>query len=128
MRSEDAKPAVAQKVKPIIVLNQTKNVDIGCEKTAKRTPQSTSARNKRFVSRDSLMMLRGKSCLSRSGFQLVQIRNATNGFTASIFEKTTSEFQTDFIQLNEGLNEVVFELENKKGEKFTEILYFELNS
>lgn len=121
-------PRVSASKKVIsISKNQTKNVDIGCASKGSRTPQSVS-RTKRFISRDSLMMLRGKSCLSDAGFQFIQIRNATNGFTASIFEKASTEFQTDFIQLNEGLNEVVFELENQKGEKFTETVYFELNS
>lgn len=127
-KSEDkVAPASQEPTRMPASLRQTKNVEIGCSVEAKRVPQSLT-RSKRFMSRDSLMMLRGKSCLFNSGFHIVKISNATNGFTASIFENKPSEFQTDFIQLDKGLNELVFELQNKDGEKFQEIIYFELNS
>jgi hypothetical protein len=108
-------------------LRQTKTVEIGCSVQTKRAPQSVT-QTKRFFSQESLMRLRGKTCLHGSGFQMVKISNLTNGFTAAIFAENSNEFQTDFIQLNRGLNELVFELQNKDGEKFQEILYFELNS
>lgn len=106
---------------------QIKNIDIGCEKKNSRSPQSAK-KNRRHSLKNSLLMVTGKSCMHESGYNLLFVKNATNGFTASVFGKPQHGFQTDFIQMNEGLNRVVFELENSKGEKFTEIVYFELKS
>ena len=127
MRYSQPRSPASSEARTPASLRQTKNVEIGCAVQGKRIPQSIT-QTQRFFSQESLMRLRGRTCLHESGFQMIKISNLTNGFTASIFGDNSSEFQTDFIQLNKGLNELVFELQNKEGEKFQEILYFELNS
>lgn len=70
----------------------------------------------RIQANHNLVLMKGKICL-KGGMLLHRVKNYTNGFTASVFAKGNQSFQTDFIQLSQGLNEVVFEFKNALGEK-----------
>lgn len=49
------------------------------------------------------------------GHQLQTVKNNSNGFTAAVFDRGGS-YTTDFIELQEGSNEIALELSDKKGQ------------
>ncbi len=80
----------------------------------------------RIQANHNLVLMKGKSCL-KGGMLLHRVKNYTNGFTASVFAKGSQSFQTDFIQLNQGVNEVVFEFKNSSGEKKQEKIFVQFD-
>jgi hypothetical protein len=76
--------------------------------------------------KNSLVLMKGKICL-KGGMLIHRVKNFTNGFTASVFAKGTQSFQTDFIQLNQGINEVIFEFKNSSGEKKQEKVFVQFD-
>lgn len=80
----------------------------------------------KIQAKNSLVLMKGKICL-KGGMLLHRVKNFTNGFTASVFAKGTQNFQTDFIQLNQGINEVVFEFKNSSGEKKQEKVFVQFD-
>lgn len=67
------------------------------------------------------VQLSGKLCKSRAPGD-VTIVNKQNGFTASVFEKGQDQYQTDFIQLQSGTNEIHIRYSNSKGKIIEEVL------
>jgi hypothetical protein len=47
------------------------------------------------------------------------LENQSNGFVATVFLRTTHQFTSDFIPLNEGANDLRMELTLASGEKYT---------
>lgn len=52
------------------------------------------------------------------GHQLQAVKNNSNGFTAAVFDRGDS-YTTDFIELQEGANEIALELSDKQGHPVT---------
>lgn len=61
---------------------------------------------KPFAIQGRHLQLKGKACGTDFKMERLTIVNETNGFTASVFEKSKSNFETDLIQLREGSNRV----------------------
>lgn len=61
--------------------------------------------------------LKGRFCKGEFSPQRLVITNKTNGFTASIFEKSQQEYETDLIQLQQGSNTIHLEYVNPAGQK-----------
>lgn len=80
----------------------------------------------RIQATHNLVLMKGKICL-KGGMLLHRVKNFTNGFTASVFAKSNQSFQTDFIQLNNGVNEVIFEFKNAAGEKKQEKVFVQFD-
>lgn len=66
--------------------------------------------------------IKGRYCKPSKG-KVVEIRNESNGFTASLFELGENQYKTDLIQLNAGQNEIRIRSQNAKGE-FEEQTFF----
>ena len=80
----------------------------------------------RIQASHNLVLMKGKVCL-KGGMLLHRVKNYTNGFTASVFAKGSQSFQTDFIQLSQGVNEVVFEFKNASGDKKQEKIFVQFD-
>jgi len=70
----------------------------------------------------SFLQISGKNCLNKSPIAAsseLLITNTTNGFTATVFNKSSSghEYQTDLIQLNEGENLIQISYTTEDGHK-----------
>lgn len=63
--------------------------------------------------RASYMRLKSKAC-SKQQLSVVDIKNVSNGFTATLFP-ANGGFTTDFIDLVEGENEILVQLKDVKG-------------
>ncbi len=48
--------------------------------------------------------LKGTTCAASQKIQSLSVRNETNGFTATVFAKSASQFETDLIELSQGEN------------------------
>lgn len=57
----------------------------------------------------------------------VVIVNETNGYTASVFNLGTEEFQTDLIQLKEGSNRILIKYANPDGRVYEEKILLSSN-
>ena len=68
-----------------------------------------------------LLRLRGSSCF-KEGWKDFTITNKTNGFTAAVIFLNHKKFTTDFIDLNEGVNELNIQAKDSKGETVTQTL------
>jgi hypothetical protein len=86
--------------------------DVRCSKTKKMS----------FNAEGAYVQLRGKDCSKRSGESPLSITNKTNGFTASIFQVSKSEYQTDFIQLTSGENQISIRFQSANGGVEEEVL------
>lgn len=58
--------------------------------------------------------IKGRYC-KPSKSKVVEIRNESNGFTASVFDLGENLYKTDLIQLNAGLNEIRIRLQKPDG-------------
>ncbi len=58
--------------------------------------------------------LKGRVCENKK-LKLVEITNLNNGFTASVFEVGTQNYQTDLIQLVQGANKIRVKITPEKG-------------
>ncbi len=68
-----------------------------------------------------LLRLRGSSCF-KPGWKDLTVTNKTNGFTAAVIFLNQKKFTTDFIDLNEGVNELKIQAKGEKGETLTQTL------
>lgn len=68
------------------------------------------------------IQLQGTNCSKKSAAEIVEIVNKSNGYTASVFEKGLGEYQTDLIQLQNGLNEIAIRYQDESGKAFEEHL------
>lgn len=50
--------------------------------------------------------LKGRMCKPKKGTFVVEITNMSNGFTASVFDLGSQQYQTDLIQLDRGSNKI----------------------
>lgn len=61
------------------------------------------------------LRLKGKSFCRNQAIQEIQVKNRSNGFTATVFENEKG-FLTDFIDLKPGANDLSVEYTDQKGE------------
>ena len=73
----------------------------------------------------NLVMINFKLCYDLKSINTINtmdLENESNGFKAQIFKIDHDQFKTDYIQLNNGLNKLKFEVILKNGQKIKESL------
>lgn len=80
-----------------------------------------SSENKTVEVEASLLRLRGTDCLDEK-WEDVSVVNHSNGFTGSIIFLNDKKFTTDFIDLNEGENQLSIQAKNEKGQVISQKL------
>lgn len=95
-----------------LLSNSLVSYDLSCEK-AKVTD---------FVVEGSYLQLKGRDCSKGNQSPKLNIINKSNGFTASVFLLNTKEYQTDLIQLNEGMNKIFIEYLSPSGQREEHVL------
>ena len=70
----------------------------------------------------SFVMISFKMCSKPKLITNVAIENQSNGFKAQIFKVENDKFKTDYIQLNNGVNQLKLEVVLKDGQKLEESL------
>lgn len=80
--------------------------DLNCGTGKKMTAQKING---------SWVQLKGRLC-NNEKMKIVEITNLKNGFTASIFNMGTRQYQTDMIQLSQGDNEIRVRITPVKGD------------
>ncbi|MGZ6485346.1 MAG: hypothetical protein ACXWQQ_02385 [Pseudobdellovibrio sp.] len=70
----------------------------------------------------SLVMINFKLCKEIKNIESISLVNHSNGFRAHIFKNSNSNYKTDYIQLNSGVNNLVIEVVLKDGQKNTDSL------
>lgn len=99
-------------------------LEIGAAVLCRHGVRGKSSTTSNYVGR-RLVMLDFKVCpeletlAQKESFKL---ENKSNGFRAQIFRIDRNNFKTDYIQLNEGLNKLSFEVVLKDGQKRIESL------
>jgi hypothetical protein len=105
--STDRKPAaVNEDVSHVI------NFDLSCAK----------GKNFSFKAEGTYVQLKGHDCSKNTAKTPIVITNKTNGFTASIFQLSKNEYQTDLIQLKEGENQISIQFESAAGTPEEQVL------
>jgi hypothetical protein len=59
--------------------------------------------------------LRGQACTNESAALSTQIQNKSNGYIATVFHRDPQSFTTDYINLNEGSNEIAVKFATQNG-------------
>lgn len=59
--------------------------------------------------------LRGQACTDESAALSTQIQNKSNGYIATVFHRDPQSFTTDYINLNEGSNEIAIKFATQNG-------------
>lgn len=71
----------------------------------------------------SYVQLQGKNCLKSLSSGDIEIINKSNGYTASIFNSGSNQYQTDLIQLRGGDNEIAIRYRERSGKPVEEIIH-----
>ena len=81
-------------------------VDLNCANEV----QSKETNNLRF-------RLKGSNCTAENSGPTIatQVKNISNGYVATVFHRSPQEFTTDYINLNEGKNEIEVKFETDQG-------------
>lgn len=67
--------------------------------------------------RGNYLRFKGKGCGQKFNVDQLMIVNETNGFTASVFAKGSERYETDLIQLREGVNRIRIQYLNSAKKK-----------
>ena len=59
--------------------------------------------------------LKGQACTNESAALSTQIKNRSNGYIATVFHRDPQSFTTDYINLNEGQNEIAVKFATQNG-------------
>jgi hypothetical protein len=59
--------------------------------------------------------LKGQACTDESAALSTQIQNKSNGYIATVFHRDPQSFTTDYINLNEGVNEIAVRFDTSGG-------------
>jgi hypothetical protein len=59
--------------------------------------------------------LKGQACTNESTALSTQIQNKSNGYIATVFHRDPQSFTTDYINLNEGQNEIAVKFATENG-------------
>lgn len=68
----------------------------------------------------SYVQIMGQHCANLKSFE---VKNNTNGYTATVFENLIKGFETDLIQLNAGKNEIEVRMETQSGQIVSKFIY-----
>lgn len=107
------------------VKSNTKSTDV---KTNRRIVQQTQTLKSEFLCGESeknrfkkvtqqLIILNFKICKPVKSVRHVWVKNYSNGFKAQVFRLSEKKYQTDFIQLNKGSNQLLIDFVLKNGQK-----------
>ena len=94
-------------------LRQFTQYDLRC---AKKGTQKVSVNS-------PFLQLQGKHCLKSVNDGEVEIFNKSNGYTASIFQRGSDNYQTDLIQLQKGENEITIRYREPSGKSVEEVVH-----
>ncbi len=98
--------AISPEIKaPAVDLNTRLALDLNCDLNHKMAGLKVMGQ---------WAQLKGRVCENKK-LKLVEITNLNNGFTASIFEVGTQNYQTDLIQLVQGANKIRVKITPEKG-------------
>lgn len=73
------------------------------------------------VSSDHVILKLSRCNSALSQFKKIELINTTNGYNAQLFKLNKAEFNSDFIQLDKGLNQLQFEISLNDGQKKLQI-------
>ena len=73
------------------------------------------------VSSDHVILKLSRCNTALSQFKKIELINTTNGYNAQLFKLNKAEFNSDFIQLDKGLNQLQFEISLNDGQKKLQI-------
>jgi hypothetical protein len=59
--------------------------------------------------------LKGQTCTDEAAALSTQIQNRSNGYIATVFHRDPQSFTTDYINLNEGQNEIAVRFDTNNG-------------
>jgi hypothetical protein len=59
--------------------------------------------------------LKGQTCADEAAALSTQIQNKSNGYVATVFHRDPQSFTTDYINLNEGSNEIAIKFDTLHG-------------
>lgn len=79
-------------------------------------------KSKEFKVDGGFLQLKGKDCSKGAQMPKLSITNKSNGFTASVFFMNGKEYQTDLIQLQEGVNQISIQYQLPSGQMEEHIL------
>lgn len=68
------------------------------------------------------LQLKGKDCSKNSQPPKLNITNKSNGFTAAVFVLNGKEYQTDLIQLQQGVNKILIQYQWPSGQTEEHVL------
>lgn len=88
---------------------------LGCWDLGDMQPQTVDAR---------WVRLTGRPCQSDPGPEHIEIRNLTNGYAGTVFVAQNDQLTTDFIPLQEGVNEILVRLGQGQGVAYENRLTF----
>lgn len=93
------------------------------ETTLKLECQELFADNTKLarVSSDHVILKLSRCNGALSQFKKIELINKTNGYNAQLFKLNKAEFNSDFIQLDQGLNQLQFEISLNDGQKKLQI-------
>lgn len=95
-----------------LLVNNEIQFDFRCTKTKKTE----------FEIQGTFVQLKGQDCGKNAKMPKINITNKTNGFTASVFATSEKEYQTDLIQLNNGINQIHIHYQSPLGQHEEHVL------
>ena len=128
----DSGPANAKSLRNLT--NEIVNVKPSLLRTPASIEEESSAiLNKEFLCKPAQNIVRDKvnkpmviisfkMCQESQFIGSIALENESNGFKAHIFKLEKNNFKTDYIQLNNGINKLKFEVVLKDGQKIIESL------
>ncbi|MEQ1664098.1 MAG: hypothetical protein ABL927_01830 [Bdellovibrionales bacterium] len=92
--------------------DKSRTISLGCIQNGKKIEINSSVRQVR---------IRGSICSKKSlDWMSSNLVNRANGFEATFFKIQNDSFSTDYITLNEGVNQMLLQVEGSKGFKATQ--------
>lgn len=76
----------------------------------------TKTKTNDFSVDGAFLQLKGKDCSKGTQSPKLSIVNKSNGFTAAVFILNSKEYQTDLIQLKEGMNHITIQYQTPSGQ------------
>jgi len=71
--------------------------------------------NQKLETSSMRFRLKGSACTDESAALSTQIQNKSNGYIATVFHRDPQSFTTDYINLNEGQNEIAVKFATQNG-------------
>lgn len=117
--------AIAEEEPTFFALEEIKKPTIPFETTLKMDCQDLLVDDTKLVSAsvssDHVILKLSRCNSALSQVKKIELINKTNGYNAQLFKLNKAEFNSDFIQLDKGLNQLEFEISLNDGQKKLQI-------